>query len=180
MGTACTLLYKIPQIYKLYNSKTSKGLSLISYSIQTISYLPYVIHGIIINDSPTFAMGAFSFILNIMLCIQITYYHYKYDNKKFTKFEILALLGGFKAMLFSTYNAAAKIVKGVISKWKKTNSRRITLVDSKIHRLSFSLSDMGVDASDLSNKKIKIVDPAEINSEWRFNIKWENYQHQIG
>jgi uncharacterized protein with PQ loop repeat len=81
LGTACTLLYKIPQIYKLYNSKTSKGLSLISYSIQTISYLPYVIHGIIINDSPTFAMGAFSFILNIMLCIQITYYHYKYDKK---------------------------------------------------------------------------------------------------
>jgi uncharacterized protein with PQ loop repeat len=80
LGTTCTLLYKLPQIYKLYKSKTSKGVSLISYSMQTISYLPYAIHGIIIDDLPTFAMGAFSFILNVILCIQIIYYHYKYDT----------------------------------------------------------------------------------------------------
>ena len=80
LGTTCTLLYKLPQIYKLYKSKTSKGVSLLSYSMQTMSYLPYAIHGIIINDGPTFAMGAISFILNVVLCIQIIFYHKYYDQ----------------------------------------------------------------------------------------------------
>ena len=67
LGTTCTIVYKLPQIYKLYKFKTSKGLSIISYGIQTISYVPYVVHGIIINDAPTFAMGLFSLILNIII-----------------------------------------------------------------------------------------------------------------
>ena len=79
LATTCTLLYKLPQVYKLYKSKTSKGISIISFSIQTISYVPYIIHGIIINDKPTLAMGSFSFILSIILCIQICYYHRYYD-----------------------------------------------------------------------------------------------------
>ena len=80
LGTGCTIIYKFPQIYKLYKSKTSKGLSIISYSVQTISYVPYVIHGIIINDSPTFAMGLFSLLLNILICIQICFYKKYYDS----------------------------------------------------------------------------------------------------
>jgi len=80
LGMVVTFLYKLPQIYKLYKGKTSKGVSLISYSIQTISYLPYAIHGIMIEDLPTFAMGAFSFILNVVLCIQIAFYHKYYDQ----------------------------------------------------------------------------------------------------
>ncbi len=80
LGMVVTFLYKLPQIYKLYKSKTSKGVSFISYSIQTISYLPYAIHGIMIDDLPTFAMGAFSFILNVILCMQIIFYHKYYDQ----------------------------------------------------------------------------------------------------
>ncbi len=80
LGMGATLLYKLPQIYKLYKGKTSKGVSLISYSIQTISYLPYAVHGIIIDDFPIFAMGTFSFILNVILCMQIIFYHKYYDQ----------------------------------------------------------------------------------------------------
>ena len=80
LGVVATLLYKLPQVYKLYKGKTAKGVSLISYSIQTISYLPYAIHGIMIDDLPTFAMGAFSFILNVILCMQIIFYHKYYDQ----------------------------------------------------------------------------------------------------
>jgi uncharacterized protein with PQ loop repeat len=80
LGMVTTLLYKLPQIYKLYKDKTSKGVSLISYSIQTISYLPYAIHGIMIDDLPTFSIGAFSFILNVILCMQIIFYHKYYDQ----------------------------------------------------------------------------------------------------
>ena len=79
LAASWTILYKLPQIYKLCKSKTSKGLSLASYFMQTISYLPYAIHGIIISDTPTFVMGIVSFFLNLLLCIQIIYYHYKYD-----------------------------------------------------------------------------------------------------
>ena len=80
LGTTCTIIYKLPQIYKLYKSKTSKGLSIISYGIQTVSYVPYVVHGIIINDPPTFAMGLFSLILNIIICLQICFYKRYYNS----------------------------------------------------------------------------------------------------
>jgi uncharacterized protein with PQ loop repeat len=80
LGTTCTIIYKLPQMYKLYKNKTSKGLSIMSYGIQTISYVPYVIHGIIINDLPTFAMGLFSLILNILICFQICFYKKYYDS----------------------------------------------------------------------------------------------------
>ena len=33
-----------------------------------------------IEDLPTFAMGAFSFILNVILCMQIVFYHKYYDQ----------------------------------------------------------------------------------------------------
>tara|TARA_B100001029_G_C15055695_1_gene454170 strand:+ start:224 stop:517 length:294 start_codon:yes stop_codon:yes gene_type:complete len=80
LGTSCTIIYKLPQIYKLYKSKTSKGLSITSYGVQTISYVPYIIHGIIINDLPTFAMGLFSLILNLLICFQICFYKKYYDT----------------------------------------------------------------------------------------------------
>ena len=74
LGTTCTIVYKLPQIYKLYKSKTSKGLSIMSYSIQTISYVPYVVHGIIINDLPTITLGAGALFFNLILCFQQYYY----------------------------------------------------------------------------------------------------------
>ena len=62
-ATTITFIYKLPQIYKFYKSKTSKGISIISYLIQTFGYILYAIHGIIINDPPCFTMGAISFFL---------------------------------------------------------------------------------------------------------------------
>ena len=38
-GTSITFLYKFPQIYKFYKSKTSKGISITSYIIQTFGYI---------------------------------------------------------------------------------------------------------------------------------------------
>ena len=73
-GTTITFIYKIPQIYKFYQSKTSEGVSLLSYSIQTSGCVLYAIHGIIIEDNPVFIMGAVSFFLNIILCCQYIYY----------------------------------------------------------------------------------------------------------
>ncbi len=80
-GTSITFIYKLPQIYKFYKSKTAKGISIIAYLIQTFGYILYAIHGFLINDGPCFAMGVVSFFLNTILCCQYYYYHYKYDKK---------------------------------------------------------------------------------------------------
>ena len=74
-GTTITFVYKIPQIYKFYKSKTSLGISLLSYSIQTSGCVLYAIHGAIIEDNPIFIMGVVSFFLNIILCCQYIYYN---------------------------------------------------------------------------------------------------------
>ena len=52
IGSSITILYKFPQMYKFYNKKTSEGVSIISYGIQTVGYIMYAIHGIIIKDGP--------------------------------------------------------------------------------------------------------------------------------
>ena len=80
LGAAITFTYKLPQIYKFYKVKTSKGVSLISYLIQTLGYVFYAIHGIIIKDNPYFTMGIVSFFLNIILCCQYIYYKRKDDR----------------------------------------------------------------------------------------------------
>lgn len=69
-----TFLYKLPQIYKFYKTKTSEGVSLTSYILQTIGYIAQILHGIIINDLPTITLGAGALFLNLILCFQQYYY----------------------------------------------------------------------------------------------------------
>jgi uncharacterized protein with PQ loop repeat len=78
LATSCTLSYKFPQIYFFYKKKTSNGISILSLYIQTLAYILYGIHGIIINDYPILVMGCISFFLNVILCIQ--YHYYKNNN----------------------------------------------------------------------------------------------------
>jgi uncharacterized protein with PQ loop repeat len=80
VGTSITIIYKLPQMYKFYNEKTSEGVSIISYGIQTFGYIMYAIHGIIIKDDPCFIMGAVAFFLNLILCCQYFYYRKKIDT----------------------------------------------------------------------------------------------------
>ena len=73
-GTTISFIYKLPQIYTFYKMKTTKGVSLPSYGIQTTSYVLYTIHGYIIDDNPIIIMGLVSFLLNMILCSQYIYY----------------------------------------------------------------------------------------------------------
>jgi len=74
IATSITFIYKLPQIYKFYKAKNSKGVSIISYAIQTVGYILYTIHGIIIDDDPLIVSSAISFFFNIVLCGQCIYY----------------------------------------------------------------------------------------------------------
>jgi uncharacterized protein with PQ loop repeat len=67
IATFGTFIYKVPQIYKLYNTKSSNDVSTSSLVIQTSGYVFYIIHGIIIDDYPTIVMGAISFIQGVIL-----------------------------------------------------------------------------------------------------------------
>lgn len=44
-------IYKLPQMYTLYKEKNTSGLSLYSFCIQLTSYVLYIIHGFLNDDS---------------------------------------------------------------------------------------------------------------------------------
>ena len=64
-----TLLYKLPQMYKLIKSKDAKSLSIRSLGTQTLGYIFYGIHGYIREDLPILAMGGISLFQNLILII---------------------------------------------------------------------------------------------------------------
>jgi uncharacterized protein with PQ loop repeat len=78
IATGLGLLYKTPQIYKIYKSKKIDGLSLNSYICQSLSYCFYIVHGYYIEDNPTISMGFISLTQNLIIHILF----YKFNNKK--------------------------------------------------------------------------------------------------
>ena len=80
IATTITIVYKLPQMYTFYKEKSSKGISILSLAIQTISYILYTLHGYIIKDPPIFIVSIASLILNLILCFQYYYYRKKVDT----------------------------------------------------------------------------------------------------
>lgn len=83
------LIYKVPQIYKIYKYKKTKGLSIRSYCFQTISYIFYIIHGFYIEDNPSISMGFISLVQNIIIHLLFYKYNYKKKNKNNKTIEII-------------------------------------------------------------------------------------------
>lgn len=77
IASSITVIYKIPQIVKLYKTKKSADLSIISLFIQLIGYIFYILHGYTLGDLPIISMGAGALFENII--IMIMYYCY-YEN----------------------------------------------------------------------------------------------------
>ena len=77
VATTFSLVYKLPQIYKMYKTKEVNSISLNAYIIQTFSYIFYTIHGIFNQDYPIVVMGISSFIQ----CLIIIWLWYKYRNR---------------------------------------------------------------------------------------------------
>lgn len=57
VASSITLIYKLPQILKLYKTKKSDDLSLFSLLIQCFGYIFYILHGNTLNDLPIVFMG---------------------------------------------------------------------------------------------------------------------------
>lgn len=85
IATCGTFIYKVPQIYKLYKTKSSNDVSTSSLIIQTSGYVFYIIHGFIIDDYPTIVMGGLSFLQGVILVILCCIYKknkYKLRNEE--------------------------------------------------------------------------------------------------
>ena len=75
IASSITLIYKLPQIYKLNKNKNSDNISKLSLFIQSTGYIFYIIHGITINDYSIIIMGSGALFQNIILII--FYFLYK-------------------------------------------------------------------------------------------------------
>ena len=69
IATSLSIIYKLPQIYKLYKTKESSAISIKSYSIQALSYAFYIVHGFIIFDYPIACMGVSNLLQNIIIIL---------------------------------------------------------------------------------------------------------------
>ena len=74
IASTITLIYKLPQIYKLYKRKKSNDISVLSLLVQSVGYIFYILHGITVNDSPIVLMGSGALIETIILVIMYFYY----------------------------------------------------------------------------------------------------------
>jgi uncharacterized protein with PQ loop repeat len=82
IASGITLIYKLPQIHKLYKTKKSDDLSVNSLLIQSIGYIFYIIHGSNISDSPIILMGVGALFETIILIGLYFIYHNKQNLEK--------------------------------------------------------------------------------------------------
>ena len=76
VASAITLIYKLPQIYKIYKTKKSNDISIFSITIQSIGYIFYILHGASVEDYPIILMGSGALFQSIILII--FYFLYKH------------------------------------------------------------------------------------------------------
>tara|TARA_X000000368_G_C22942028_1_gene672617 strand:+ start:295 stop:591 length:297 start_codon:yes stop_codon:yes gene_type:complete len=79
IASIITLIYKLPQIYKIIVTKKSSDISIISYFVQSIGYIFYILHGIQQKDNPIILMGGGALCQSLIL--MILYFIYKNNDK---------------------------------------------------------------------------------------------------
>ena len=74
IASSITLIYKLPQIYKLYKRKKSNDISVISLLVQSLGYIFYIFHGITVKDNPIILMGSGALFETIILILMYFFY----------------------------------------------------------------------------------------------------------
>lgn len=82
VAAALSLIYKLPQMYRLWRAKKIDGLSVTSLIVQSISYGFYIAHGVAINDLPILWMGIVALIQSLLVIG--LYFHYKHSEQTTT------------------------------------------------------------------------------------------------
>ncbi len=81
IATGLTLVYRVPQIYKLVRTKSGGDLSSYSYGVQSTAYLFYILHGITIGDPPILTMGSIALCQNLVI-VGLRYHYAKFPNNQ--------------------------------------------------------------------------------------------------
>lgn len=79
IAVSLSLVYKFPQIYWLYKTRQTAGISVASQLVQASAYFFYIAHGIIIGDPPIVFLGITSLTQSLVLVAQ--YFAYRKNNK---------------------------------------------------------------------------------------------------
>lgn len=77
IAVSISLIYKFPQIWKLYRTEDISGISVFSQCVQASAYIFYIIHGILIADPPIVFLGITSGLQSMVLILQYYYYSTK-------------------------------------------------------------------------------------------------------
>jgi MtN3 and saliva related transmembrane protein len=76
-GMLFSLIYRIPQIYKLYKTRSAKDLSTWMIHTQNISYGLYIAYGFLISDIVYISSSIIALLQNFI----ILYMHYHYSKE---------------------------------------------------------------------------------------------------
>jgi uncharacterized protein with PQ loop repeat len=82
IAVCLSLIYKFPQIIKLYQTEETKGISVHSQVVQASAYFFYITHGLLISDPPVIFLGVTSLLQSIVLIGQYGYYTSKKKGKE--------------------------------------------------------------------------------------------------
>jgi uncharacterized protein with PQ loop repeat len=84
LGIVATILsqvYRLPQIYKIYQTKTGNDISIFSIFIQTISYIFYILYSVFNWDLIYIISNIISLVENIIVYLLIKYYSPAINNE---------------------------------------------------------------------------------------------------
>ena len=84
IAVCLSLVYKFPQMWKLFKTGDISGISVESQIIQASAYGFYIVHGTIIEDPPIVFLGCTSFAQSAVLVGQYFYYQRKYSKRNKT------------------------------------------------------------------------------------------------
>ena len=79
-GLFLSLIYRIPQIYKLYITKSGESISVKMLIICNLSYILYIIYGYLVYDFVIIIGTVLSLIINSIVWIMVSYYNKKDNN----------------------------------------------------------------------------------------------------
>ena len=80
IAVSLSLVYKFPQIWKLYRTGDIQGISVESQIVQSLAYFFYITHGFVIEDPPIVFLGFTSLLQSVVLVSQYFYYYNRREN----------------------------------------------------------------------------------------------------
>ena len=67
-GTLCTLSF-LPQVVKIFKTKHTKDLSLVTFSMLSLGVFLWLIYGLLIKEFPVIAANAVTLILALLIVV---------------------------------------------------------------------------------------------------------------